>query len=693
MASSNSAPSSSTALPPPALRKDGFLTKKGQNLGRWVTRFYATSSAERLDYFDGRGGLFLGSINLRGAQIGRQQKAKQQEMDENSYRHAFLILEKRLGVDGASGAEQTKDDGSTQLVRHVLCAESDEARDEWVDVLVRTIAEMERKDKEKSQPTSAAPATAPNGAQGTPPVTRRPSIAGPAVLPASTSRQASVDDAMGPTTTDTMSSPPAYGKTKRSGSVSRKFRKDSIPTAIPGQDDLTTPSSGNLGPTHVGGAQSRDDQGERPALKPSISGPMNGAPIPTGYKFGVREDQPLSPSAGPTTSSSAHHPGETTPRKDEKKRFWHRFGGNAASGNAPATSGSSTTSRAVFGVPLLESIAVSSVSGKLALPSVVYRCIEYLEKTDAVREEGIYRLSGSSAVMKALRDRFNQEGDVDLIASEESINGPKYDPHAIAGLLKTYLRELPASVLTSELHLDFMRVNDILDWKSRMQELSSLVASLPLVNYSLLRTLCKHLIKVISHQEVNKMTMRNVGIVFSPTLGIPAGVFALFLTSFDYCFDVQGVGTALGAFEKYRPTNLSEEEGEQSSISGPGVDGRRPSNAGQQQQQQQPQASEGSRRGAGPSTTTYKSNRNSQLYAESDANRLMEGPMGNYILSANSDFSGNPSSGDVSPNSNGLLLSAMNFGGSSEGREGGGQGGDGRSMNQSTKNGPTMMTV
>ena len=32
------------------------------------------------------------------------------------------------------------------------------------------------------------------------------------------------------------------------------------------------------------------------------------------------------------------------------------------------------------------------------------------------------------------------------------------------------------------------------------------------------------------------MTMRNVGIVFSPTLAIPAGVFALFLTEFDYVF-------------------------------------------------------------------------------------------------------------------------------------------------------------
>lgn len=34
------------------------------------------------------------------------------------------------------------------------------------------------------------------------------------------------------------------------------------------------------------------------------------------------------------------------------------------------------------------------------------------------------------------------------------------------------------------------------------------------------------------------MTMRNVGIVFSPTLGIPAGVFSLMLGEFNRVFNV-----------------------------------------------------------------------------------------------------------------------------------------------------------
>ena len=86
----------------------------------------------------------------------------------------------------------------------------------------------------------------------------------------------------------------------------------------------------------------------------------------------------------------------------------------------------------MFGVPLAESLAVSKIA---ELPAVVFRCIEYLEAKHAELEEGIYRLSGSSAVIKGLRDRFNAEGDVDLLREGET-----WDPHAICGVLKVRQR-------------------------------------------------------------------------------------------------------------------------------------------------------------------------------------------------------------------------------------------------------------
>ncbi|RKP13271.1 Rho GTPase activation protein, partial [Piptocephalis cylindrospora] len=89
------------------------------------------------------------------------------------------------------------------------------------------------------------------------------------------------------------------------------------------------------------------------------------------------------------------------------------------------------TSRIVFGRTLEEAIAVASVRPDYPCPAVVYRCIQYLEEKQAELEEGIYRLSGSSSY---------------------------HDVHAVAGLLKLYLRELPQSVLTPQLHVDFLRV-------------------------------------------------------------------------------------------------------------------------------------------------------------------------------------------------------------------------------------------
>jgi len=41
------------------------------------------------------------------------------------------------------------------------------------------------------------------------------------------------------------------------------------------------------------------------------------------------------------------------------------------------------------------------------LPAIIFRSIQYLEAKGADQEEGIYRLSGSSAVIKNLKDMFN----------------------------------------------------------------------------------------------------------------------------------------------------------------------------------------------------------------------------------------------------------------------------------------------
>jgi RalA-binding protein 1 len=120
---------------------------------------------------------------------------------------------------------------------------------------------------------------------------------------------------------------------------------------------------------------------------------------------------------------------------------------------APVEQRSLPSNRSIFGIPLQEAVEYTQPVGvAVPLPAVVYRCLEYLTDKKAVNEEGIFRLSGSNIVIKGLRERFNIEGDIKLL------DGQYYDVHAVASLLKLYLRELPASVLTRELHLDFLKV-------------------------------------------------------------------------------------------------------------------------------------------------------------------------------------------------------------------------------------------
>ncbi|PWN52279.1 RhoGAP-domain-containing protein [Violaceomyces palustris] len=624
--------------------KEGFLTKKGQNLGRWVTRYYSLRNST-LAYFETRGGVPIGAININGAQIGRQQRngSVANEGDENSYRHAFLILERRPGANGEP----------SQMARHVLCAESDEERDEWVDVLVRAIAELDPRSSAEGRGSPRALSSnnkatversgsgsqsnqvrdqdqissgrARGGADGVEPedAARGMQAAGGEQTANYNSRR-TVDKDGVPLSPSYPPMSPDSRSARRDRERERDRDRDADVTSrqqqqqqvaessMPVNQSQGLPTSSSVpttsnqrslnitdprNPSMSRGISSQDlavshstnesiSSSQYPASpelrseslprtsKGAISGPMNGAPIPTGYKFGGKDE-----------SAS-----QSNEKKDDKKRFWQGFrgfgGGDKNSGNREP--------RPVFGVPLAESIAISSVAEGLELPSVVFRCIEYLEKRNAALEEGIYRLSGSTAVIKTLRERFNTEGDVNLLAE-----GTYYDPHAVAGLLKCFLRELPSSVLTRELHMEFMRVNELSDRAEKVNELGNLVSQLPLANYSLLRTLCSHLIKIIEHADVNKMTMRNVGIVFSPTLAISAGVFSLFLTEFDIVFftDANGDPAPLKIEEEILPPDISELG-----------QGARGDGAG----------------GSQPSTNQQtRSKRNSILYMESQADKML----------------------------------------------------------------------
>ncbi|KAJ3085755.1 hypothetical protein HK100_008936, partial [Physocladia obscura] len=193
------------------------------------------------------------------------------------------------------------------------------------------------------------------------------------------------------------------------------------------------------------------------------------------------------------------------------------------------------TARLVFGTPLEQALSISRISDDIELPAVVYRCIEYLDCNKATQEEGIYRLSGTTTVIQQLKNLFNSESDVDLL-NGATANIDKVDVHAVAGLLKLYLRDLPAPVLTVALQTEFVDVAKLDDRNDRVTELCRLTKKLPKSNYTLLTTIMSHLIQIAQASHVNKMTTRNLCIVFSPTLNIPVLVLTLMIAEFDDVF-------------------------------------------------------------------------------------------------------------------------------------------------------------
>ena len=383
------------------IRKEGYLTKRGKNFGGWKARFFSLDGPV-LRYYESPGGPRIGTIRLKDARIEKPSKHSTEHPpspgeapdSENEYRHAFLIRE-------------PKKKDSSSYIKHLLCAESDGERDEWVTALMGLAGGSESEDEAPS-----------------------PALSKPVALQ---TKSKSIDHGKEPSTTS----------------------KDGPPGGVDG-DALRGMSYENTVqaelPTH-GFPEGPSESPHSSSQRAQISAPKNGTKIQDAGLWG-NKPQPLN----------------LADRREQKKRSIWGFKARASSepfiqvqpspvqhvpaGQTWTVYRSRSNHRPVFGAPLAEAAEFAQPVGiDVYLPAVIYRCIEYLDAKDAASEEGIFRLSGSNVVIKSLRHRFDAEGDVNFLADDQH-----YDIHAVASLLKMYLRELPSSVLTRELHLDFLAV-------------------------------------------------------------------------------------------------------------------------------------------------------------------------------------------------------------------------------------------
>jgi len=148
------------------------------------------------------------------------------------------------------------------------------------------------------------------------------------------------------------------------------------------------------------------------------------------------------------------------------------------------------------------------------IPVLVEDCISYLEKPEYLKQEGIFRLSGSQEEINRLKQLYLEGKPVDLHKMARDVND-------VTGLLKCFFRELPEAILTWELYECFLAAICIPDLGARMDCLRKVIVLLPPCNRLILDRLLGFLKKVTSNQSSNKMSAQNLAIVFSPTLYRP----------------------------------------------------------------------------------------------------------------------------------------------------------------------------
>ncbi|XP_013911123.1 PREDICTED: rho GTPase-activating protein 44 isoform X1 [Thamnophis sirtalis] len=158
-----------------------------------------------------------------------------------------------------------------------------------------------------------------------------------------------------------------------------------------------------------------------------------------------------------------------------------------------------------FGKPLEEHLAFSG--REISFP--IEACVTMLLEC-GMQEEGLFRVAPSASKLKKLKTAL----DCCVVDVQEYST----DPHAIAGALKSYLRELPEPLMTFELYEEWIQASNIQDQDKRLQALWNALEKLPKASYNNLRYLIKFLANLTEYQEANKMTPSNIAIVLGPNL-------------------------------------------------------------------------------------------------------------------------------------------------------------------------------
>ncbi|KAK2856101.1 hypothetical protein Q5P01_004836 [Channa striata] len=171
--------------------------------------------------------------------------------------------------------------------------------------------------------------------------------------------------------------------------------------------------------------------------------------------------------------------------------------------------GSSFISRAgrnetqLFGQPLCK-----VCPDDYTLPKPVSEMLVLLKKKGP-STEGVFRKPGNTKNMRDIREQLNSGSEVDLESQPVVL---------LVGLLKSFLKELPGSLLVSEHYDKWMTALDSEDSQQRALEIRKVVDELPGHNKLLLQHLLCVFCHILGNAGINKMDAHNLAVCIGPTL-------------------------------------------------------------------------------------------------------------------------------------------------------------------------------
>jgi len=134
-----------------------------------------------------------------------------------------------------------------------------------------------------------------------------------------------------------------------------------------------------------------------------------------------------------------------------------------------------------------------------------------------LKQEGIFRVSGSLNDVKSIKETYQKGKPVEL--------NKVHDPHTVAGVLKIYFRESSNPLLTFEFYQVWITTmaEGAEDAKQLAIKIRKVIKRLPPQNQAILARLMGLLFKVAANADKNLMNVNNIAIVFAPTLLRPPG--------------------------------------------------------------------------------------------------------------------------------------------------------------------------